>query len=370
MKGLRGSVLGTMGGLLLVAGLIGWFYWSHERVEVRVEEEMQGVVRRDNYLLMKRYLEALGVGVDEPHRLVAQDFEGLQLAILELEALEVYPWARETLRGWVQEGGHLVLVISGEEVARGAAILEAFQVREGEAVGLEPREYAFEFLVERRETYLPEGADMGFDIRNDHKPQAAPLAVSAPRGRGRLTVVQDGQALSNDVLMASGEGGQFLADLLSMNQSWPERGLIYLQPGAPRWLKRTAKRGWPALVALFLLLLAGVSRGRRLGRIIRLRERAQAQRAEHVEATGRFLWHHAGGEVLVEATQRALLDRLTRRRPPTRLMSLSEKARLLAREIGEDEGEVRRRLGELGAAQSEESFQQAIQDLEELRRRL
>lgn len=366
--------IGFLIGILVVVVCLGawtlWFYSTHEKVEVQVRMGMEGPARRDHHLGVKRYFEALEVSVREHRVLEQRDFEGADVAVVVLKGLKVHPWAADEVSEWMEAGGHLVLFASSEPDYEEFMLLNAFDARGDEAeLDVERWPYHLGSITARGSWEdVPEGADYGATDLSREEERF--VVLSAPRGKGRLTMIH-GEDLLETWSLGYGEGsGQLWADILSMGEDWPEDALFFTRPAESLFDLSLPRRGWPALVALLFLGVAGVSRGRRFGPVIELSRHRQVRRADHVEAMGRFLWHHNEGELLIEATQRALLEALGRRRPSTRRMSVAEKGRQMAEELGEDKERVRLLLREGGGLMSREEFQQKIARLEGLRRRL
>lgn len=348
-----------------------FFVSTHERVEFEVPMHMQGPALSDPHLALRQYFEAMQVSTREIRYFKGGSFEEASIFVASYDGLVPYDWVSEELNRWMEAGGHLVLVAPFTmTVMDGIYLLDELEtLGGGDDFWPELWTYDIErFAFNRRWWGLPAGTD--YAAVSIHDEEETPRVISAPRGEGRLTMILDERFLESWRLQYDDDLGQLWADILSLGNQWPEDALFYTQPAQPFFSRVFFQRGWPALLGVLILLAAAVSRGRRFGPALALRPYREVRRLAHVEATGRFFWHYQEVNQLIHSVQRALLETLGRRRPSTRRMSTTEKAKRLAEELGEDEALVSQLLREENGLMSREAFTERIARLEELRRRL
>lgn len=379
-----------------VAGLVFWFLETHEREEVEVDVPPEPQARFNPHLGLERYFDQLGVELtiaddaDESARV-----EDADLVMLSSEVAPWQQWWDRVADGWMRDGGHLVVLQGGrddgEAAAERYAELNLTDFRAGDfEIGDEDvyvYDYDWEALAapaEWRQVVdelgddfeAPDDDDEDDEIRGPIEPDFVavdaedqrPLATSRARGDGRLTVVTDGRVLTNEGLN-HGDTGRLIAELMAMDEDWPEEAVAFVEPPGWGWVATLWERAWPVVVGLVVLLGFALTRARRFGPPPVEHDQRQRRRADHVRATGRFLWDRDCPEVLVESSRRALVEQLHRRRPSLQTMDDEEQIEVMADELGITAGELQRLL-EGPIPENSAEFQSLIAELERRRRRL
>lgn len=399
----RGQIIVALFFLVVIGSGTAWFYENFEQVEEEIEVERSEELLRNQFLVLETFLEKMDLEVEngvlfEEFNLRERDLAST-VAFVYAENLGVSRSAREELLELLDQGLHLVLVHPREETVLEGMLLDELEVERDVLCDLfsseareewEEEEEEFSGEAESRKLigdmigedgivryelsyssgYCWMMAPRGVDFVGYDEGKNGVAAASAPRGAGRLTVMMEWQWLSNDHLN-QGNQGQLLADVLSLQGEWPEEAWVALMRGGDRgWFWTVYQRGWPVFLALMVFLMLGFSRARRFGPEIPEPLRERRRRAEHVAATGRFLWHHHSSDVLLKASRRALLEAVARRRPSIRTMKEREQTRVMAEELGISKEEMWRLLKAVDSVSRNEDFRKLISRLEELRRRL
>jgi hypothetical protein len=112
----------------------------------------------------------------------------------------------------------------------------------------------------------------------------------------------------------------------------------YSHRGLLAWLY---ERGWAALMVLVVLLALWIwNRSIRFGPLMPSPTHSRQSLAEHIRATGRWLWRNGGHAGLYAAVREAFDQRLAARLPGSRQMPANDLARLLAERTGIREDDI------------------------------
>jgi hypothetical protein len=160
-------------------------------------------------------------------------------------------------------------------------------------------------------------------------------------GKGTVSLLAGFNALSRNQLKQAA-AQQFAWQLLAPNRG---RGVVYLVyaldgPALLRWL---TIEGWPALLALAVLLAAWMAmRSARLGPLMPAPALHRRALLEHVQAAGEFLYRRDGGRSLHQLACQTVLARLRRRDPACAMLNgdalyarLAERSELDAAQIAQ-----------------------------------
>ncbi len=362
------------GTLFLLLGLAGgaWFLYHFERVEESVEGPPHSDFLRRPFVGMQHFLEKSGVEMREVSSLTdPRALEGTELAILDAEAMSMTTWGAEAMRAWAEAGGHLILV-EPIRVDREEELMEALGARwvtdlPGEVPGVA---YGY-YPISRggRSVFVPDEVDFVAFTTGEWQGSREPVIyATGPFGEGRLTIWASAMSLQNAEV--SEELGVVLAELLGQTEEWPSRGVMYMEHQALTWYGRVMRTGWPVWTAILMMLLFGLTRARRFGPRVPEPDRRRRQRAEHVRAMGRFLWHHHATDKLLKATRRALVQAVARRRPSVLNLSGAKRYALMAEELKVREDEIRHLMESYDVITNRETFREVIGRMETLRRSL
>jgi hypothetical protein len=188
---------------------------------------------------------------------------------------------------------------------------------------------------------------------------------------GRVTVLTDHDFMTN-AKIGKADHADFLSAVLGFEDRdvQPREILFIPRDEYAGILRLTWRYAWPVVLTLALWLLLGLWRmGSRFGPIETATTQTRRSLAEHVRATGYFLWHNQGGALMLQAVQAVATRRLERRFPA--LSFPTRKARLdaAAAAINVDTDILGEALQPRGNA-TPELFLRAIATLEKVRKTL
>ncbi|CAM5530169.1 DUF4350 domain-containing protein [Rhodanobacter lindaniclasticus] len=308
---------------LLVAG----FFATFERRDVTEATPAHGAARSNRFFALELILRRLQLPV---RSLTTLDSAQLPLrpgdtVLLGDNASRVDAADAARLVAWVRSGGHLLLSPGSVSVAR-TPLFDALGL-------LDPRSAAHQCVAVHGEVASrdDDAALCGprFRLRSAvvahldaaiGEPDGGYLYARTALGQGTVSVLASFAPLARNALKQT-VAQEFAAQLLAPNRGKGTIYLVYALDGPP-FLKFVAIKGWPALLALALLLAAWMAmRSARLGP---LRPAPAAHRRallEHVQATGEFLYRRDGGRSLHRLACDAVLARLRRRDPACAMLN-------------------------------------------------
>ena len=321
--------------LLLLAGL-GYWLDRHLRHEPGYSlTEAATIVRRNRLYAAERLLTRLGAqahSVPEPSDLPAQ-LDGNAALLLSLPSYVLTPTQTAALLDWVAAGGHLLIGVDQTyEPSRGDdPLLDALQVKVWQAdkwsetplqLELTPGKPALQVQFQSLYYLQEQGLEA---VRQAADPQGNRL-LQYSWGQGWVTVLSDLDPFTNDRLAEYDH-----ADLL-----WAlvgDRPAVWLQyrPRVPSLLQLLWTYAWMPLLGLLLTLAAAIrTYSYRLGPLLLTRTEERRSLLEHLQAGGRFLWHHNAQATLLEAVRQRLTVRLERRWPHWQQLNPAEQIQRLA----------------------------------------
>lgn len=352
----------VLGVLVLGAGVL--LFTQLQRREVVVERGLVGEARRNPLLALERTLSGLGLSATSRRELRPLPPEDHVLVVLGTGEALGEEGVGELL-GWVGSGGHAVVLLPSEgtyhrilrdETTRSeirdpllrALGLSVVAAGEGEDAAaettarplVEPRD-------EDRELRLgPDGhrlvaEDASPALRVPGDPGRPALMVHLESGEGALTIVGE-SAWATNASIGDADHAAFAWDLVRLAGNRAGARVLYgLEvPGAWSWLVGS---GAPVLAsALALLVLWAWYAASRFGPPLGELARDRRDFAEHLDASGEFLWRHGRSGDLLEAPRRAVERRLQTLRPSwgrgteeERLRAASEASGLSPDEVAE-----------------------------------
>jgi hypothetical protein len=158
-------------------------------------------------------------------------------------------------------------------------------------------------------------------------------------GRGHVSLLA-GFAPLERLQLKQVEAQRFAWRLLAPNRGQGQIYLVYALDGQP-FLQLLATRGWPALLALALLLAAWMAmRSARFGPLLPAPVPHRRALLEHVQAAGEFLYRRDGGRSLHQLACQAVLERLRRRDPASARLNGEALYQRLAERGGLDAAQV------------------------------
>ncbi len=321
--------------LLLLAGLGYWLDRHLLREPDYSLTEAAATVRRNRFYAAERLLTRLGAqahSVPEPSDLPAQ-VDGNAALVLSLPSYALTPTQTAALLDWVAAGGHLLIGVDQTyEPGRGDdPLLDALQLKVWQAdkwsekpLQLEPTPETPALQVQFQSLYYLQ--EQGLEaVWQAADPQGNRL-LQYSWGQGWVTVLSDLDPFTNDRL-AEYDHADLLWTLVG------DRPAVWLQyrPRVPSLLQLLWTYAWMPLLGLLLTLAAAIrTYSYQLGPLLLTRTEERRSLLEHLQAGGRFLWHHDAQAALLEAVRQRLTVRLERRWPHWQQLNPAEQTQRLA----------------------------------------
>ena len=322
---------------VVALGVYGFLQLFEQRT-FEFEVGFQGEAAANRYLAAQRLLERMGV---EVRSLKLGELAALPprtgTLILPTERMTLSRERARRLLRWVDQGGHLIVVtwsLWDEEDRRDDPLLDPLGFRQyaqledvesvlalaavpGRAQPLavmhDPR-FRFEDS-EGRATWSIE------DANGTHLLQTRVL-------RGTLTALTDDFFLTNYTI-AEHDHAELVYRLARTDGRTGPVWIVFVEEWPDPW-QLLWENGWAVVVALALLVCAWIwMRSRRFGPLLPDPPRDRRSLMEHIEASGRFHWKHAGARMLADASREALMERVRLRHPGWLELSPAELAKRL-----------------------------------------
>ena len=307
--------------VLLGLGAAG-FLSLFERKPVTTTIEPSGEARINRFFALQRALEQLHLPVRSAASLAGPLplLKSGDTLVLGDDVRRIEPVDAARVSAWVRSGGHLVLAPPAGDPGE-ALLLHALGL-------LDPRSATTTCVTLDAQGLAAADARQQlcgrrFRLRADmlaHTPigigdaQDGWLFTRTAIGRGHVSVLPDLLVISHQALRRTA-AQRFAWRLLAPNLGRGRVWLVYALDGPSFWHGLTF-RGWPALLALALLLAGWMAmRSQRLGPLMPAPAPHRRALLEHVQAVGEFLFRRDGGRSLHRLACRAVLARLRRRDP-------------------------------------------------------
>jgi hypothetical protein len=314
-------------GVLLL--LVGGFFATFEHKDVTETVAAKGAARYNRFLALELTLQRLNVpaialATLDPQKMPLHSGDTL---VLGDDAERVDAEDARRIAAWVRGGGHLLLSPGLTRTAVHTPLFEALQL-------LDPRpaEYACsairaadaavdndanEIELCGRRFRLTPAAAVDAAIGNA---QDGYLFARTRMGKGVVSLLVNLNALSSNALKRTA-AQQFGWRLLVPNMGRGEIYLVYALDGIS-FLKMLLRDGWPALLALTVLLAGWMAmRSARLGPLMPAPVMHRRALLEHVQAAGEFLYRRDGGRSLHNLACQTVLARLRRRDPACAMLN-------------------------------------------------
>ncbi|MEO8779469.1 MAG: hypothetical protein ABI389_12470 [Rhodanobacter sp.] len=310
--------LGVLGAALL---LVASFFATFERKNVTELVVAHGEARYNPFFALQLALDRSGLPARslttlDPTRLALKQGDTL---LLGADAARVDIKDAERIAAWVRGGGYL-LVSPGSASAARTPLFDAlglvdaksapFGCSGGPAVGSVSKA-GLQFCATKFRLKPAAVARVDAAIGNA---QDGYLFARTRLGKGTVSVLASFTPLTRSSLKNSW-AQQFAWHLLVPNRDQGTIYLVYALDG-PSFLAFVAIKGWPALLALTLLLAAWMAmRSARLGPLLPAPALHRRALLEHVQAAGEFLYRRDAGRTLHSLASQTVLTRLRRRDP-------------------------------------------------------
>jgi hypothetical protein len=313
----------TISIVLVVLAVIGLgalgFFHAYERKEVDAYEPAHGEARYNRFFALQRTLEQLHVPVKSvtslnPAQLPLKPGDTL---VLGAGLTRIDNADAERLADWVSDGGNLILSPGSAEIATHTPLFDHLKLIQSKSAGFSCTKVV-----------TGDGKNDSFDLCGTRLQPRSQDDIDASIGDAKggyvflRFQVEDGtvsllgslNALNNEELRGQAQQ-RFVRRLLDPGFGDGHVYLIYALDGPSFWVKLLTQ-GWPALLALSLLLVAwAMARGERLGPMIPVPPIQRRALLEHVQAAGEFLFRRDSGYTLHSMACRTVLARVRRMDP-------------------------------------------------------
>lgn len=371
---------------ILAAGI--WFFTHFERVTEEREVGYRGEARFNQLLAARQFLQTDGTLARTVQRI--DELPPVQgTLIIPTNRYEMSTAQAQALLRWVEQGGHAVVSPAArfgprsrfghDEDGEGESDAASDQLlaQLGVAV-VHPKLNAAPVVPV--DIDWPESKDF---LQVDMPPyqrlrltQAAALTLEDEhgiylaryaRGKGHVTVVASLQFLNN-CSIGRYDHAAFLWHLAHFHDNGPV-WLVFkdTMPGLPAWL---AEHAWQAMVSAAVLLAMWLWHASvRFGPLLPVPALARRRLMEHIEASGRFLWHAGQAERLLKGVRQSLFRTLELRHPAWAGLPSAELYRRLGTVARLPAEEVQGALLYIHAG-NEHEFTKVVSTLEHLRKSL
>lgn len=353
---------------LLAATVVLARYFLFEKVTETVEREYSGEAAYNPYFALRELYTGLGAD--------ARTISGLQslpptdhTLILAVKDRPLVDREVERLLGWTRRGGHLVVPAAHRLTTKpflNEAGVESFDRIDADD---DDADSTSEFRTQRTTWPKLYTRDEQPLARSDGAEDAA-WVLSVEYGSGMITV-PTGLVEFRNPTIADEEHAVLAWWLVQGRGGEPPAGvwIAYRQAPVSVW-SYLSRRGRPVIFALVLLSAVGLALfARPLGPRLDAPPRDRRHLAEHLNATGRFLWDREVEHTMLRAVQSGALQahRLSRSGKPTP-RELVELVQQVCARSGEDPERLHAALS-LPSTRDPQQFTDTIHALEELRRK-
>ncbi len=344
--------------VLATAGLVAWYYATHEKVEEEIWVGYSGEARYNAFLAADRLLNAVGIEAESRESFLPTTWLPAASDTILMRASATVATGEEfdALTQWVSDwGGHLVILPPREPSAAVDDLFANFGLSleyiEGDDIDStdDPVDETADDAAEAEATTADEEYDYevflshtDYRIRTDRDDAVATLAdelgniaVRVADGNGYVTVVASAAYFTND-LIDDADHARLLLDVVA---GYLDPGKVWLIfhssfPSLGELIWQAAPYLVTSLAALFVLWLWATMP--RFGP--RLLPESEDRRSinEHVSAAGAFTWRNAGSEALLESAITALINDAERRHPGIGRLPMEKQAESLGHLTGID----------------------------------
>lgn len=303
--------------LLGAAMLVGLFFATFERRDVVEPTPSHGEAQSNPLFALEQVLRGMGEAATSMSTL-APDKMPLQAddtVLIGADAGRIDADTAVRLRDWVRHGGHLLLSPSAGGASARMPVFDALDL-------LDVREATFACRSLGKESgaalcgqrfRLKRAAAQAVDAAIGDADDGYLFARVAV-GRGHVSLLANFAPLER-LQLKQVDAQRFAWRLLAPNRGRGQIYLVYALDGQP-FLKLLATRGWPALLALAVLLAAWMAmRSQRFGPLMPAPAPHRRALLEHVQAAGEFLYRRDAGRSLHQLAGQAVLAKLRLRDP-------------------------------------------------------
>jgi hypothetical protein len=335
----RGLLVAVL--VLLCAGLlVGVFLATFQRRDVVEPTPPRGAAQTNPFFALEQVLRNVGepaasLTTLDPAQVPLQPGDTV---LVGADAGRIDAETAARLASWVRQGGHLLLAPGAGARAPVFAALGLLDPRPAgfacSRLGDAPKAASLCGPRFRLKPAAAQAADAAIGNADDGY-----LFARVAIGRGHVSLLASFMPLER-LQLKQVEAQRFAWRLLAPNRGRGQIYLVYALDGQP-FLKLLATQGWPALLALALLLAAWMAmRGARFGPLMPAPAPHRRALLEHVQAAGEFLYRRDGGRSLHQLACQAVLARLRRRDPASARLNGEALYERLAERGGLDTAQV------------------------------
>jgi len=316
-------------GVLLL--LVGAFFATFERKDVTQPVAAHGEASFNRFFALEQILQRLDFTVSSQTSLNSQQMPlrpGDTLVLGDdVSRIDVDDARR--IAAWVRTGGHLLLSPGSVVAATHTPLFEALNLLDARKA-----EFACSLIHPVGGVGDKENNDVQLCGQRFRLNPVAGAAVDAAIGNlqdgylfartkvaaGTVSLLVDMDMISREQLRKTA-AQQFGWRLLAPNLGQGQIYLVYALDGMS-FLKLLLLKGWPALLALSLLLAAWMAmRSERFGPLMPAPALHRRALLEHVQAAGEFIYRRDSGRSLHNLACQAVLTRLRRRDPACAMLN-------------------------------------------------
>ena len=350
------TIVGSALAVLATAGLVVWYYATHEKVEEEVWVGYSGEARYNAFLAADRLLNAVGIEAESRESFLPTNWlpEASDTILMRASATDATGEEFDALTQWVSDwGGHLVILPPREPSAAVDDLFANFGLdleyvepdeadptddtdandAETEAeVASEDKEYDYEVFLSHTDYRIRTDRDDAVATLSD---ELGNIAVRVADGNGYVTVVASAAYFTND-LIDDADHARLLLDVVA---GYLDPGKVWLIfqasfPSLGELIWEAAPYFVMSLAALFGLWLWATMP--RFGPRVLPDSEDRRSINEHVSAAGAFTWRNAGSEALLESAITALINDAERRHPGIGRLPMEKQAESLGHLTGID----------------------------------
>ncbi len=377
---------------LITGAFLVWFWFENfERSTIVTDTDLRGIARRNPYLAAERFLRRTGIpttDVDVLTELPEQD----EVLVILSPRVSFGNLRTQRVLEWALTGGHLIIIprhngirveegqftetVYDQEDSSDDPFLTAINV-EAEWIGVlesedrKSTEFRFDDVREQTTHLARMNEAYQLTTYSDENPESYTDAfgrtrmLELPYGDGAITVLSGARFFNNDHI-GEEDNAALLWHVVNAIQA-PKSVWIVRRDEFPGLLAVLKQHASEALISGFVLLgLWLLSIMRRFGPMLPTPDANRRSLREHLDAAGRFLWHHKHLGPLIAPLRSEVQRRLELRLPSTARLGAEEQIIALAERCSIPSARVKQALtGTL--SKDARGFTQAVTDLVTLR---
>lgn len=314
--------------VLLMGAGVYWFLENYELREVETYSGLTGEARSNDLFATRLFLKRMGIPTERRDSLNKLPPTTTTI-VLNTERYSLSRQSVERLLAWVEQGGHLI--------TRARATSSDKQDDESESESAYKQDYLqkkLQILTLNREHFTfndnknkaipvnlpnnPRTLEVELDFYHSLSSQQHTLQLATPKqhtwlvekalGRGQVTLISHLNFIDN-VSIDEYDHAEILWTLLHSQRRVPESVWLVTFDEQPSLWLMIWKHAWMLLITLALLFIFSVWKySPRFGTLQDIPSLQRRRIAEHIQASGRFLWfkQNNGQALLIQGLQQAI----------------------------------------------------------------